>query len=402
MNQITCCPNCSTAFRVTDQQLSAHQGKVRCGRCAFVFHAPDFMQAPLAGNEPSNEQNQSDDAIVSEIPSSETVDNKIAGTATVTSEIATQASFAEPDSPASHTDTIATVFEPLDTQADHQGIAAEPLINKADSNIPDDIAQEIDLLQFEVLARHTSRSDEPALEKDSAAPSHVETPIAPSAAQDPTLAMEIELALAAAAVAEETRPPLSSAPSPSQVEIDNQAEQAEYQPILSDDDLFISPKKTAQHTGWWALASLLALMILVLQLLYQFRLELSQDFPILRPKYLALCAKLDCTMPLPQNAQLLRSEYSELSFIPNNPRLIQLNATLRNLAPFAQALPKLELTLTDDNERVIVRKTFTAKQYLLQNERQQDRIEANEEIPAFLQLDLGELHSTGYSLFWFY
>ncbi|MBM5574960.1 MJ0042-type zinc finger domain-containing protein [Deefgea sp. CFH1-16] len=64
MNQITCCPNCSTAFRVTDQQLSAHQGKVRCGRCAFVFHAPDFMQAPIAGNE----QNQSDDVIVREIP----------------------------------------------------------------------------------------------------------------------------------------------------------------------------------------------------------------------------------------------------------------------------------------------------------------------------------------------
>ncbi|MBM5574958.1 DUF3426 domain-containing protein [Deefgea sp. CFH1-16] len=161
-------------------------------------------------------------------------------------------------------------------------------------------------------------------------------------------------------------------------------------------------KKTAQHTGWWALASLLTVMILVLQLLYQFRLELSQDFPALRPKYLALCAKLDCAMPLPQKAQLLRSEYSELSFIPNNPQLIQLNATLRNLAPFAQALPKLELTLTDDNERVIVRKVFTAKQYLLQNERQQDRIEANEEIPAFLQLNLGDLHSTGYSLFWFY
>ena len=45
MSQITCCPNCSTSFRVTDAQLAAHQGKVRCGRCAFVFHAPDFIQA---------------------------------------------------------------------------------------------------------------------------------------------------------------------------------------------------------------------------------------------------------------------------------------------------------------------------------------------------------------------
>ncbi|WP_288843687.1 DUF3426 domain-containing protein [uncultured Deefgea sp.] len=397
MNQITCCPNCSTAFRVTDQQLAAHQGKVRCGRCAFVFHAPDFMQAPIADHGP----NPSDDAITDEINASEINASEAVTSEPVSSALSAPAFPAEPEDPLRH-DTIATIFEPSDTLANHQGIEPEPIINKDDSNIPNDIAQEIDLLQFEVLARNTRRSDEPALEKDSTAPIHVETPITPSAAQDPTLAMEIELALAAVAQTEEIRPPLSSAPKPSQVEIDNQAEQAEYQPILSDDDLFIPNKKTAQHTGWWALASFLALMILVLQLLYQFRLELSQDFPILRPKYLALCAKLDCTMPLPQKAQLLRSEYSELSFIPNNPRLIQLNATLRNLAPFAQALPKLELTLTDDNERVIVRKVFTAKQYLVQNERQQDRIEANEEIPAFLQLDLGELHSTGYSLFWFY
>ncbi|QKJ68168.1 DUF3426 domain-containing protein [Deefgea piscis] len=375
MNQITCCPNCSTAFRVTDQQLSAHQGKVRCGRCAFVFHAPDFMQAPIASNGPS----QSDDAEISSIPA--------------------QAPPVEPEQQLNQTETIATVFEPLDTQADQQGIDAEPLINKGDSNIPDDIAQEIDLLQFEVLARNNSSNVEPALETESEPQSQVETAASPSAAQDPTLAMEIELALAAAAATEDTSQPVMSAPNQNHVEIDSNAE---YQPILSDDDLFVPHKKTAQHTGWWALASLLAVMILVLQLLYQFRLELSQDFPALRPKYLALCAKLDCAMPLPQKSPLLRSEYSELSFIPNNPQLIQLNATLRNLAPFAQALPKLELTLTDDNERVIVRKVFTAKQYLLQNERQQDRIEANEEIPAFLQLDLGDLHSTGYSLLWFY
>lgn len=107
-------------------------------------------------------------------------------------------------------------------------------------------------------------------------------------------------------------------------------------------------------------------------------------------------------MPLPRQAQLLRSEYSELTFIPDNPKLIQLNATLRNLAGFEQELPKLELTLTDENEKVVVRKIFTAKEYLVQNERVQNSIEANEEVRAFLQLDLADLHSTGYSLYWFY
>jgi predicted Zn finger-like uncharacterized protein len=34
---VTRCPACATVFRVTPQQLQAHQGQVRCGRCMAVF-----------------------------------------------------------------------------------------------------------------------------------------------------------------------------------------------------------------------------------------------------------------------------------------------------------------------------------------------------------------------------
>jgi predicted Zn finger-like uncharacterized protein len=34
---VTRCPSCETLFRVTPQQLRAHGGKVRCGRCMTVF-----------------------------------------------------------------------------------------------------------------------------------------------------------------------------------------------------------------------------------------------------------------------------------------------------------------------------------------------------------------------------
>ncbi|MEY2632252.1 MAG: hypothetical protein RIR00_906 [Pseudomonadota bacterium] len=35
----TCCPNCSTIFRVTPEQLRVRSGKVRCGNCQSVFDA---------------------------------------------------------------------------------------------------------------------------------------------------------------------------------------------------------------------------------------------------------------------------------------------------------------------------------------------------------------------------
>ena len=40
---ITQCPECSTRFRVSDEQLAAHNGMVRCGRCNTVFSAKENL-----------------------------------------------------------------------------------------------------------------------------------------------------------------------------------------------------------------------------------------------------------------------------------------------------------------------------------------------------------------------
>ncbi len=37
ISMITQCHACSTHFRVTPEQLQAHQGQVRCGKCMTVF-----------------------------------------------------------------------------------------------------------------------------------------------------------------------------------------------------------------------------------------------------------------------------------------------------------------------------------------------------------------------------
>lgn len=39
VSMITRCPTCGTAFRVTEQQLGAREGRVRCGRCDTLFDA---------------------------------------------------------------------------------------------------------------------------------------------------------------------------------------------------------------------------------------------------------------------------------------------------------------------------------------------------------------------------
>jgi predicted Zn finger-like uncharacterized protein len=58
---VTRCPTCATVFRVTPQQLQAHQGQVRCGRCTTVFDGfgtlatlPDQQPEEPAAKEPAS------------------------------------------------------------------------------------------------------------------------------------------------------------------------------------------------------------------------------------------------------------------------------------------------------------------------------------------------------------
>ena len=43
MSTVTQCPTCSTRFRVTQEQLDAYHGMVRCGRCEAVFNAIEHL-----------------------------------------------------------------------------------------------------------------------------------------------------------------------------------------------------------------------------------------------------------------------------------------------------------------------------------------------------------------------
>ncbi len=42
-SSVTQCPECSTRFRVTSEQLAASDGIVRCGRCNAVFNASEYL-----------------------------------------------------------------------------------------------------------------------------------------------------------------------------------------------------------------------------------------------------------------------------------------------------------------------------------------------------------------------
>jgi predicted Zn finger-like uncharacterized protein len=157
-----------------------------------------------------------------------------------------------------------------------------------------------------------------------------------------------------------------------------------------------------RHTWAWFAAVLLMLALLAAQAAYYFRAQIAAYFPDLKPHLQRYCELLQCTVGLPQFAELLSIEASDLQADANRLSLIVLIATLRNRAPFAQAYPLLELTFTDTQDQMVARRVFTATQYLASNVDPNLGMQANSEFTTKLFIDSGDLKPAGYRLFLFY
>lgn len=434
MNDITRCPNCQTAFRVTEAQLQAHKGKVRCGRCAFVFNARECIEA-----EPAPATVTAGPAVETALPAAAstqaTQDSPAENATPVTPQpsVAKAAPFTgvpadilhKMPQPAVAKETpVADVLPDVRSSAAQEILAADilpetPQPSSANEPTVTDIPVDIFPDRLPSAAKEILVADGQTEIQRSPTPESTiqEAPLAdiplPDTAKAPDLPAETPLPQRPKRIVAETE----SAVDFSAIGLAVNSEVSEeatnpvaepvspggYHPIYTEDDDLLLPAPPVSGWQWFfAIMAVILGLSLTGQMIYQQRTAISMELPWLRPKLISACQILGCTMPLPQNAELLRSEWSELSYVPEFPSIIQLNATLRNLAQYEQALPLLEVTLTDDQERVVLKKVFKPAEYLISQEKNRRQFNAQDDLRAFLQIDLGELHSTAYSIYWFY
>lgn len=152
----------------------------------------------------------------------------------------------------------------------------------------------------------------------------------------------------------------------------------------------------------WGLAALVLLGLAGGQAAYFFRSELAIAVPAAKPWLMRACAALGCEVELPRHAELLGVEASDLRAHPSRKDQLLLSATLRNRAPFAMALPHVELTLTDTADRAVVRRVLAPGEYLRFGEDASAGIAAQSEFQLALAIDAGGLGAAGYRLYVFY
>jgi len=151
----------------------------------------------------------------------------------------------------------------------------------------------------------------------------------------------------------------------------------------------------------WLSALLIGVLVLLaaFQAVYYLRASIAAQWPMLRPHLIAACQPLQCTVSLPQQAELLTIDDSDMLEDGERQGVVHLSATLVNNAPFTQAYPLLEVTLTDAYDKPVLRRAIVPSDYLPAGERIDEGIAPGESLQIRLALAAGDAAVAGYRIF---
>ncbi|HYG54096.1 MAG TPA: DUF3426 domain-containing protein [Burkholderiales bacterium] len=205
-----------------------------------------------------------------------------------------------------------------------------------------------------------------------------------------------------AALVTDVPEPLALEPSP-QLGLFDPGRRLPEQPLQADElpPFLAAPPEPPPRRVAWALAAFLAALLLVAQAGYRYRTEIAVLVPEARASLEAACRPLGCSVPLPRRAELMSIDSSDLQADPRRDGVIVLNALLRNRARYTQQFPALELTLTDEADRPVLRRVLRPADYV-ERSRATQGIPAGAEAQLRVYLDASRARATGYRLYLFY
>jgi predicted Zn finger-like uncharacterized protein len=153
-------------------------------------------------------------------------------------------------------------------------------------------------------------------------------------------------------------------------------------------------KDAAIPFSWMAGAAVLVLALLMQWVVIK-RNWLAAEEPALRPLLSALCA---CEVTWPRESEAVLIESSSFTENPQGGYTVQLR--LKNTQHYPVAMPALELSLTDLQDQILVRRVFMAEE--LSNK---DHVQALRDVRSTLNFDLDDKVSqrvVGFRAFVFY
>jgi hypothetical protein len=161
-------------------------------------------------------------------------------------------------------------------------------------------------------------------------------------------------------------------------------------------------RKKRMQRRMWAAAVPVLIALLVGQALFHFRDAVAAHWPASKPVLALFCQAAGCAIRPPRDVTGLAIDASDLQADPAHKGLLILSATIRNRAAIALAYPYLELTLTDSNDQIVVRRALAPPEYATGTAEIANGIPANGEILVKLFVDASATSQAGYRLYLFY
>jgi predicted Zn finger-like uncharacterized protein len=141
---------------------------------------------------------------------------------------------------------------------------------------------------------------------------------------------------------------------------------------------------------------------LVAQGVWHYRDAIAAHWPSMRPMLSRMCAAAGCTIRPLRDIAWLSIDASDLQADAAHKGLLTLTATVRNHANYAVDYPHLELTLTDAQDNVVVRRALAPPEYAGGTVDVGSGIARNGEVAVKLFIDASATTQAGYRVYLFY
>lgn len=149
----------------------------------------------------------------------------------------------------------------------------------------------------------------------------------------------------------------------------------------------------------WSCATLLLVLIGCIQSVYFLRNEIAIYYPNVKPYLVQACQKLSCSIELPRKIESIIIDDSDMQEDADHTGLIRFTSTLINSGSHVLAYPNLELTLTDVDDKPVLRRIFKPNEYLPAETNIADGIQAGEETRINLAITTSDTAVAGYRVF---
>lgn len=169
---------------------------------------------------------------------------------------------------------------------------------------------------------------------------------------------------------------------------------------LADKSKFNANSNANKSRIWlWGLSALFLVLIAITQSVYFLRNEIAIFYPNAKPFLVQACKQFACRIDLPKKIEFIVIDDSDIQEDSNYAGLMHLTSTLINQAAFNQAYPNIELTLTDVDDKPILRRVFKPGEYLPDHTNIANGLGPGEELNIKLAMTAQGVTVAGYRVF---